>query len=301
MRRQNLDKAVEKAKQSDCISGWSLVEPIIAGMIQKEMRTESPNSRLEQFGFSREHGSTHMARTMMLNELSLLLNYVSEPSSASDAYAHAIEENNCLGKRSGRTRSLSLRHLRALYALDPNKTLFRSLRYFWHRDPVGRPMIACLCAYARDPLLRTSAPFMLKLTDGQSFSREALEEYLEKQFPGRFSKATLKSTVRNLASTWTQSGHLTGRVKKSRSKITATAGSVAYALFLGFLTGARGQSLFETDYMKLLDCPCEMAIEFAESASRKGWIVFKRVGNVIEALFPSLLTEQETEWVREQN
>jgi len=273
----------------------------MARMIQGTMRTESSNNRLERFGFGHERGSVHMARTMMFNELSLLLDYVSMPSAASDAYAHAIEEDNCLGKRSGRTRSLSMRHLRALYALDPNKAVFRSLRYFWHRDPMGRPMIAILCAYARDPLLRTSAPFVLKLTDGQSFSREALEEYLEKQFPGRLSKATLRSTAQNLASTWTQSSHLTGRVKKSRSRVTATAGSVAYALFLGFLTGARVQTLFETDYIKLLDCSFDLAVELAESASRKGWIVFKRVGNVIEALFPTLLTEQEREWIREQN
>ena len=162
-------------------------------------------------------------------------------------------------------------------------------------------MIACLCAYVRDPLLRTSAPFVLKLKYEQPFSREALEEYLEKQFPGRFSKATLTSTAQNLASTWTQSGHLRGRVKKIRTRTTVTAGSVSYTLFLGFLTGARGQTLFETDYIKLLDCSFDLAVELAESASRRGWIVFKRVGNVIEALFPTLLTEQEREWIREQN
>jgi hypothetical protein len=270
-------------------------------MIQKTMKTESLNSKLEQFGFCYEHGSVHTARTMMLNELISLLDYVSVPSSASEVYAHAIEEDNCLGKRTGYTRSLSLRYLRALYAIDPNKTVFRSLRYFWQRDPMGRPMIACLCAYVRDSLLRTSAPFVLNLIYGQLYSREALEAYLEKQFPERFSKATLTSTAQNLASTWTQSGHLTGRAKKIRLRATATSGSVAYALFLGFLAGARGEMLFETDYMKLLDCSFEMAVELAESASRKGWIVFKRVGNVIEALFPNLLTEQEAEWIREQN
>ena len=265
------------------------------------LSTEPSNNGLERFGFRHEHGSVHMARTMMLNELSSLLDYVSVPSSASSVYVHAVEEDNCLGKRSVRTRSLSMKHLRALYALDPQKPVFRSLRYFWHRDPAGRPMLACLCAYVRDPLLRTSAPFVMKLMDGQVFSREALEEYLEKQFPGRFSKSTLRSTARNLASTWTQSGHLAGRAKKIRSRATATAGSVAYALFLGFLAGARGTMLFETEYIKLLDCSFETAVELAESASRKGWIVFKRIGNVFEVLFPTLLTEQEMEWVREQN
>jgi len=90
-------------------------------------------------------------------------------------------------------------------------------------------------------------------------------------------------------------------VKKIRSRATATAGATAYALFLGFLTGERGESLFKTDYAKLFDCSFERAVEFAESSSRKGWIVFNRVRNVIEVLFPSLLTEQEMEWIREQS
>jgi hypothetical protein len=240
-----------------------------------------------------------MARTMMLSELRHLLDSVPASSPSSDVYIRAIEEHNCLGKRSSRTRTLTRRHLADLYVLSPETTLFRTLRYFWQRDPEGRPLIACLCACARDPLLRGSAPFVLKLTDGQVFSREALEEHLEKKYPGRFSKATLTSTAQNLASSWTQSGHLTGRVKKIRSQATATAGSTAYALFLGFLTGERGESLFKTDCTKLLDCSFERAVELAETGSRKGWIVFKRVGNVIEVLFPALLTEREMEWSRE--
>ena len=162
-------------------------------------------------------------------------------------------------------------------------------------------MIAALCAYARDPLLRATAPFVLMLLEGQLFSREALEDYLEKKYPGRFSEATLVSTAQNLASSWTQTGHLSGRVKKMRSKANPTAGSVAYALLLGFLSGERGESLFKTDFAKLLDCSFEESVELAETASRKGWIVFKRVSNVIEVLFPSLLTQQEMEWIREQS
>lgn len=242
-----------------------------------------------------------MARTMMLRELRQLLDSVPAFPPSSEAYIRAIEEDNCLGKRSRRTRTLTRRHLADLYALTPDTTVFRTLRYFWQRDPEGRLLIACLCACARDPLLRATAPLVLQLADGQVFSREALEEHLEKKYPGRFSKATLTSTAQNLASTWTQSGHLTGRVKKIRSRAIATAGSTAYALFLGFLTGERGETLFKTDYAKLLDCSFERAVEFAESSSRKGWIVFKRVSNVIEVLFPTLLTERETEWIREQS
>ena len=131
--------------------------------------------------------------------------------------------------------------------------------------------------------------------------REDLEEFLDSKEPGRFSKATLKSTAQNINSTWTQSGHLKGKVKKVRSRAKATSGSTAYALLLSYLEGTRGEALFSSEYTKLLDCSSERAIELAEEASRRGWIVMKRVGRVIEVLFPYLLTEQEKEWIGEQN
>ena len=61
----------------------------------------------------------------------------------------------------------------------------------------------------------------------------------------------------------------------------------------------RGQALFQTEYIKLLDCSFEKAIELAEEASRKGWIVLKRVGDVIEVLLPNLVDQEETERLRE--
>jgi hypothetical protein len=63
----------------------------------------------------------------------------------------------------------------------------------------------------------------------------------------------------------------------------------------------RGQALFQSEYIKLLDRTFDRAIELAEEASRKGWIVFKRVSDVIEVLFPNLINQEEMEWLREQN
>ena len=62
-----------------------------------------------------------------------------------------------------------------------------------------------------------------------------------------------------------------------RSRAMATPGSVSYALFLGYLIGVRGEALFRTEYFAhLLDCSLDQAIELAEEASRRGWIVFKQ-------------------------
>lgn len=256
---------------------------------------------LNGFGFRYERSGAHLARTMMLNELRLLLSFVDDPDTEKSHYFQAIEEKNCLGKRSVRTRQLTARHLSELYTLDPNITLFRILRFFWNRDIDGQPLLALMFAYARDSILRSSAAFIQGYSFGEIVTREALEEFINNQESGRFSKATLKSTAQNINSTWTKSGHLQGRVKKVRSQPKATPGSVSYALLLGYLNGIRGESVFKTEYAKLLDCPFERSIELATEASRKGWIVLKRLGSVIEVLFPNLLTSEEMEWVREQS
>jgi hypothetical protein len=254
-----------------------------------------------RFGFRFDKGSAHTSRTMMLEDLQLLLSYVIGQDANRNDYLKAIKEDNCLGKRSGKSRRLASRHLAYLYSLDRSIVIFRSLRYFWDRDVEGQRLMALLCAYVRDSLLRTSAPFILKLADETVVSRASLEEYIDHKAPGRFSRATLKSTAQNLNATWTKSGHLNGRSKKIRKRARATPGSVSYALLLGYLAGFRGEALFITDYVRLLDCSKEHAIELAEDASRRGWIVFKHVGNVIEVQFPNLLTEQEREWIRDKD
>lgn len=242
-----------------------------------------------------------MSRTYMLAELTILLEYFNNLEVSRKDYIQAIVKDNCLGKRTEKNRVISKRYLVELYSLDRSLLLFRALLYFWSRDPDGHPLLALLCAYCRDPFLKESAKFILPAPEGTTVTRQSMEQFLESLHPERFSPGKLASNAKNINSTWTQSGHLSGRVRKIRIRPNPTSGSIAYALLLGYLTGVRGRSLFETSYTKLLDCSFEKAIELAEEASRKGWIVFNRVGDVIEVLFPNLINSQEMEWLREQN
>jgi hypothetical protein len=106
--------------------------------------------------------------------------------------------------------------------------------------------------------------------------------------------------AQNINASWTKSGHLAGRAKKIRQKHRPTPGAASFALLLGYLIGARGEALFATEYVKLLDIPKDRVIELAETASSRGWITLKKVGDVIEVLFPKHLTQTEMELVREQ-
>jgi hypothetical protein len=257
--------------------------------------------KLKRFGFDFECGGVHTARTMMLAELQTLLEFADQAGASKGDYLEAVQESNCLSKRSGKSRVLTFRHLAALYTLDSELMVFRVLLYFWHRDVAGQPLLAALCAYTRDPIFRATAPYILGFEEGATITRQALEEYIDTLAPGRFSEATLKSTAQNVNSSWTQTGHLSGRVRKMRAKAVATPGAVAMALLLGYVGGIRGQALFTSEFIRLLDCSFEKAIELAEDASRRGWISLKRAGNIVEVLFPKLITVQELEWLREQS
>jgi hypothetical protein len=266
----------------------------------------TPNSfksqnNLSRLGFKNERSGAHLARTIMHDELGSVLSYLNDPNAQKSDYLRAIDDENCLGKRSGKTRTLTFRHLVDLYSLDTSAVLFRALLYFWQRDPDCRTLVALLCAYSRDSILRSATPLILVSHEGTTITRESVEACIDEREPGRFSPATLKSTAQNINSSFTQAGLLTGKVRKVRTRANPTSGAVSYALLLGYLTGARGESLFQTEYVKLLDCSFERALSLAEDASRRGWIVFKRVGDVIEVVFPNLITAEEMEWVREQS
>ncbi len=264
------------------------------------MVTVTQNNNLEKLGFSVSTSGAHLSRTMMLPELTQLFEFLPEATTNKEAYFEAIVDDNCLSKRSARTRLLTARHLADLYGLDNAFLLFRALKFFWYRAETARPQLALLLAYARDPILRMSAKHILSTSPGVQIQRQEIEDIISNQFPDRFSEATLKSTAQNINATWTQAGYLTGKVKKIRCMSEPSEAAVCFALLLAYLRGTRGEELFTSEYIQLLDCRPDKALDLIESAARKGWAVFKRVGSVVEVAFPSLINQQEMEWVREQ-
>ena len=106
----------------------------------------------------------------MLEELRGVLSSVDRPEAGKVDYRRAIDDENCLGKRSSKTRLLTYRHLSDLYALDPSLILFRTLVYFWQRVPCGQSLLALLCPYASDSILRSTAPFIVPFPEGTTIT-----------------------------------------------------------------------------------------------------------------------------------
>lgn len=254
----------------------------------------------DTLGFRDGNTSVHTSRTMMLDELSLVLEKVDSNAHA-DAYRSAIIEENALGKPTRTTRQRTAQRLTELYCLNPACTLFRLLRHFWPADHAARPMLAFLAAAARDPLLRETTPFVQGIRYGEAVTPDEIAKHLNEKYAKRFQTSTALATAQRLASSWMQAGYLTGKVKKKRSRPVVTPVVAVFAVLLGYLCGLRGKLLLDSTWTRFLDrTPAELT-DLLYEASRQGWLTYKEAGGVVEITFPGLLRPQEEKAAYEQN
>ncbi len=267
------------------------------------MRTHSPHpagianavispAHERKLGFRTGARGTHTSRTFMVEELEQVLAVV-PTDRPRDEYAAAIVEENVTQKRTASTRVLTNQRLGELYALDPAIPLFRVLRRYWDADPEGRPLLALLCALARDPLLRATVGPVLALHPKEELARQAMLDAVRTAVDERLNDAIIDKVVRNASSTWTRSGHLTGRVRKQRQLVIPSPHAVAYALLLGYLLGIRGNRLFTTLWSSILDVDEDKLVFLAMDAKRLGALNIKHGGSVIEVDFSAVLTPEE--------
>lgn len=254
-------------------------------------RSEDDRTRLRDAGFRWGEKGTHASRTIMLDELRMLLAHCRADATRND-YLSAIRDDNCLEKRTASTRRSSSQRLSELYALDPEVPLFRVMRRCWYADRMGQPLLAMLLALARDPLLRVTLPPISRLRPGEELGRQQLTEALRRAVGTRLSDSTLDKVVRNAASSWTQSGHLKGRGRKVRTVVVPTAVTTAYALWLGHLAGLRGTALFESLWAQALDASVSALLNLAVDARRLGFLDMTQAGGVIELSFSRLVGDE---------
>lgn len=251
----------------------------------------APTGRRSRLGFRDGDKGTHSSRTIMLGELATLLG--AAPSDAPRArLRELIVDDNLLGKRSAGNRLSSYKHLSELYALDVSAPVYRLMRRLWDEDEEGRPLLALLCAVARDPLLRGSAHIVLDAQVGARLTSDKLAATVGRPL----AASTLASIGRNLASSWTQAGFLSGVMTKTRTRARATPSAAAYALALGFMEGGRGSLLLTTPWTRLLDCPADEVLALVRQAARRGWVEYRAAGEVMDLRVEALFTEDERGW-----
>lgn len=259
-------------------------------------KTEGRIGVLEQLGFRFGEKGTHTSRTIMLGELTALVQACPVTATRTE-YAVAINEKNCLAKPTAATRQATNQRLGELYTLDPRIMLFRILRRFWDSGEAGRPLLALLLAMARDPLLRVTAPPIIALSPGQELGRQQLTDALRLNGGDRLNRGILDKVVRNAAASWTQSGHLSGRCRKTRRQVHPTPMVTCYALLLGHVLGARGAGTFDTVWARILDASVAELQSRALEAKRLGLMDVKQSGGIFAVGFDALMQPGERKLV----
>jgi hypothetical protein len=169
--------------------------------------------------------------------------------------------------------------------------LFRALGDLWNDDPAGQPLLAGLCALARDPVFRASAQPIFDSEPGDEVTSADLAESVSKSFPESYREATLAKIGRNTFSSWEQTGHLeaVARSTKVRRRAVCTPSATAFALFLGHLEGFAGAPLFHTVWARALDQSRANLVDLAAVASQRSLIDFRHSGGITEVKFTELL------------
>lgn len=251
-----------------------------------------PDSATE-YGFRIKPGGAHSSKTMMLGEVRLLFAASTPDTDFTELRRFTVEENVLL-KATLSNRAGVFTSLVDLYGLKQELRLYRALRALWDAAEPEQPMLALLCALARDPLLRATAPVVLEQPVGAVVAAQILEDAVEAAFPQRYSPKTRLSISQNIAATWAQSGylksgHATGKIKKVRQHPVIGPAAAAFALLLAYLCGARGTLLFDTCWVKALDIVPGGIDSLALAASRHGWLDYRRIGSVADIGFSHLL------------
>ena len=224
----------------------------------------------------------------MTNELALLLGHKPELKEPPD-YEKAIVEENILRKSTHSGKISTYKILLKHYTLNDNDVFYHLMKKFCIQDRMSLPLLASLYSIYKDPIFRIAAEYIVSLQPGTGINSQNIADYLNPIIGDKYTFNTLRSLSQNIGSSWTQAGHLSGKVLKTRELVKPTWVAAAYAFTIGFLQGSRGTALFETLWAKVLDADRLQLEELAFQAARHGVLDFRASGEVVEFSFDKIL------------
>jgi hypothetical protein len=233
---------------------------------------------VEALGIRLAPGGVHLTKTMMLAELTAVLNAFPDTV----AVERGVITDNLLGKPTGTARRLALSRLNTLYGVVKPLPIQMAALRLWLRNATGRPLLAFLCALAREPLLRQSAAPVFDAPLGSLIQWRDLASAILPEYPNRYSPKMMRSLAQNCASSWTQSGHLEGRVKKKRRLADPSPEAATYAALLGSIAGFGGPALLRSPWMRLLDRSEADLLSLLRRAESVGLARVRAGGGVIQ-------------------
>ena len=220
----------------------------------------------------------------MFLELSRVMDF----SIDNDSYLESMN-NNVFGKKSQDGIKKTGSFLTQLYSFDVSSPYFKAFKQFWLEcDLEEKSLISFVFALKNDYLLQESISVVANCISGVKVGIELFTDNLEKYHPNRFSKNTISSVAKNIASSWKQAGFITGKTGNIRTVPQVTYKVVAFALLLSYLSGERGDFLIQSPTVKAL-CLSESKLrEFVIEASKRDYLQYQYAGNITTISFDNL-------------
>lgn len=223
----------------------------------------------------------------MSNELEKVMDFGLEE----DAYQKALE-SNVFGKKSSDGVKQTSNFLTKIYSFDTQLPKFKAFKYFWKICSANeKPQLIFIYAFTEDHLLFESLDVVRNHNPGEKVAVEVFKENLEKYYPNKYSKVTSHSIGKNLASSWKQGGFIEGKSKNIRVQPDISFTVSAFAFFLAFLQGERGEFILNNPIVKSL-CLSESRLrELAIEAAKQDLLQYQFGGNVTTFSFTELLSK----------
>lgn len=157
------------------------------------------------------------------------------------------------------------------------------LTWLHQTDPASLPLLAGLIALRRDLFMTVTAERVLATPLGAAVTSDDLTTTVRQVLPDLdLGTSTLAKIGRNTGASWTQTGHLSGRSRKTRRHVVATPSAITMATALAWQEGARGRFLLNTRYTQFLDLVPERTEQLLGAANRSGLLTARLGGGMVD-------------------
>lgn len=205
-----------------------------------------------------------------------------------------IMEDNVFNKKTESSKKKTIGYLTQLYSFKKENRKFLCLEDYWKKiDQKEKSLLALLFAVSEDYLIQESVDFIKSIKNNERANIESFESNIEHYHPNRFSPKTLRSVSQNVASSWKQAGYILGKVKNMRTVHSPSYYAVAFAFFMAYLDGSRGDYLFNHPSVKALDSTREETMILIKAASDRGLLNYNRSGASIVISFENYLKNMD--------
>ena len=233
--------------------------------------------------------TVHTGRTIMFAELQKVMDF----AIGNDNYLDALNQN-VINKKTSSGIKNTTNYLTVLYKFNLKYPPFKAFKYFWQIvEDNDKTILALLYAIGNDYLLAESIPVVVSTKPGDKVTVEKMEENIESYYPKRYSENTRKSMAQNLASSWKQVGFIKGKIKNIRAQPVIGYKVVAFAFFMAYLNGLRGDFILTSNWVKALSLSDQIVRELAIEAAKMDLLQYQYAGNITSISFNNLINKLE--------